>query len=170
MSEDDEYEEEEDDEYDEEEEEQEEERRPVVSFTTYDDGSYSVTRYEHEEEPQCFVATACYGSALDQHVVFLRQFRDTEVMRTRIGKNFMRFFNALYYSFSPSLASFLARHRIPKLVTRHVIVAPTIHLLRLSRYLAKPLSNVSPEASVVVTGIIFVLGYVLVGWALLLPS
>jgi hypothetical protein len=168
LSEDDEYDEEEDDEYDEEEEEQEEERRPVASFTTYDDGSYSVTRYEYEEEPQCFVATACYGSALDQHVVFLRQFRDTEVMRTRIGKNFMRFFNALYYSFSPSLASFLARHRIPKLVTRYVIVAPTIHLLRLSRYLAKPLSNASPEASVVVTGMIFVLGYALVAWALLL--
>jgi hypothetical protein len=169
----------ENDEYDKEEEEQEEdEERSVVQEITdyedgkttylYDNGTYETVYHEAEQPSDCFVATACYGSALDQHVVFLRRFRDTEVMRTCIGKNFMRFFNALYYSFSPSLAFFLACYRIPKLVVRYTMVAPTIHLLRLSRYLAKPLSNVSPEASVVVTGIIFVLGYVLAAWALLL--
>jgi len=157
----------EDDEYEEEEEQEEEERRPVVSFTTYDDGSYSVTRYEYEDESQCFVATACYGSALDQHVAFLRQFRDFEVMRTCIGRNFMRLFNSFYYSFSPSLASFIRHHRGAKLVVRYAVVAPTIHFLRISRYLMKPLSKVSREASIVGTGLTFVLMWFILAWILL---
>jgi hypothetical protein len=171
------YEEDEDEEEEEEEQEDEdeeqEERRVVKEITDYETGKttylYDDGTYEdvyHDEEPsECFVVTACYGSALDKHVIFLRQFRDLEVMRTRVGRNFMLFFNALYYSFSPNLASFLARHRIPKLVTRCVIVAPTIHLLRLSRYLAKPLSNISREASVLATGMIFVLGCLIIAWA-----
>jgi len=178
LSEDEEWEEEdgyeEEQEHEEEEEEaqekEEEERRPVVSFTTYDDGSYSVTRYEYEEEPQCFVATACYGSALDQHVVFLRQFRDFEVMRTRVGRNFMRLFNVFYYSFSPIVASFIARHRIPRLAARYAVVAPTIHLLRLSRYVAKPLNRISYEASVGATGVTFALICVVFVWAVLMLS
>lgn len=161
MSEDDEYEEEE------EQEEEEEERRPVVSFTTYDDGSYSVTRYEYEDEPQCFVATACYGSSLDQHVAFLRRFRDSEVMRTRVGRSFMKLFNAFYYSFSPSLASFLRCHQGAKLMARYTVVAPTIHLLRISRYLMRPLSKISREASVAGTGLVFVLTCCIITWIML---
>jgi hypothetical protein len=165
----DEYEDEEEEEPEWEEDEEEEERRPVVSFTTYDDGSYSVTHYAHEDErgPGCFVATACYGSALDEHVAFLRRFRDSEVMETNIGRAFMRMFNSLYYSFSPSLASYLRRHRGAKLLVRYVVVAPTIHLLRLSRYLTRPISKVFREASIAAMGFVFVLIWFVVGWVLL---
>jgi hypothetical protein len=158
--------EEEESEY-EEEGEEEEEPRPVMSFTTYDDGSYSVTRYDYEGESQCFVATACYGSALDEHVVFLRRFRDSEVMRTSIGRGFMRMFNAVYYSFSPSLASYLRCHLGAKLVVRYVVVAPIIHLLRLSRCLTRPMSKMSREASTAATGLVFVLTWFIIGWTLL---
>jgi hypothetical protein len=159
-------------------EDKEEEGKSVVKEITdyeegkttylYDDGTYEVVHHEDEQGSDCFVATACYGSALDEHVVFLRRFRDCEVMETNIGRCFMGMFNALYYSFSPSLASYLRRHQGAKILVRYAMVAPTIHLLRLSRYLAKPLSKVSPEASVVITGTISVLGYALVAWALLL--
>jgi hypothetical protein len=165
-SEEDEY--EEDYEEDESDGEEGEERRPVTSFTTYDDGSYSVTRYEYEDEQEsdCFVATACYGSALDEHVMFLRRFRDREVMETNIGRGFMRMFNALYYSFSPSLASYLRRHQGAKIMVRYAVVAPTIHLLRLSRYITKPMSKVSREASIAATGSTFVLMWFIIGWIL----
>jgi len=179
LSEDDEYEEEEDG-YEEEvdEREQDEEGKSVVKEITdyeegkttylYDDRTYETVYHQDEEQSNCFVATACYGSTLDKHVVFLREFRDFEVMRTRVGRNFMRFFDVRYYSFSPSLASFIARHRISKLIARDTMVAPTIHLLRVSRYLAKPLSKVSPELSVGATGVIFAVFLGVVVWAVLL--
>ena len=178
MSENEEYEEEEDGCEEVGEGEQEEESKSVVKEITdyeegkttylYDDGTYETVYHQAEEHSDCFVATACYGSALDKHVVFLREFRDLEVMRTRVGRSFMRFFDVLYYSFSPSLASFIARHRISKLIARDTIVAPTIHLLRVSRYLAKPLNKVSPELSVGATGVIFAVFLGVVVWALLL--
>jgi hypothetical protein len=170
----------EDDEYDEEEEEREEqdseESRSVVKEITdyeegkttylYDDGTYEVVHHEDEQESDCFVATACYGSALDEHVVFLRRFRDCEVMETNIGRCFMRTFDALYYSFSPSLASYLKRHQNAKIIVRYAVVAPTIHLLRLSRYITKPVSKVSREASIAATGSTFVLMWFIIGWIL----
>jgi hypothetical protein len=180
LTEDDEY--VEDDEYDEEQEEEEEpeyqeeeEQRSVVrEITDYEQGKttylYDNGTYEdvyHEEPSDCFLATACYGSALDQHVVFLRRFRDLEVMRTRVGRNFMQFFNTIYYSFSPTLASYLRRHRAAKLVMRYAAVAPIIYLLRLSRDATNPISRVSREARIVTTGAAFVIGLSIIGWVLL---
>ncbi len=54
----------------------------------------------------CFIATAAYGSALEPHVVALRQFRDRYLQRTAIGRAFIRF----YYRHSPPLAAFIAAH------------------------------------------------------------
>ena len=158
------------------EEQDSEESRSVVKEITdyeegkttylYDDGTYEVVHHEDEQESDCFVATACYGSALDEHVVFLRRYRDCEVMETNIGRCFMGMFNALYYSFSPSLASYLRCHQGAKIMVRYAMVAPTIHLLRLSRYLAKPMGKVSREASIAATGSAFVLMCFIIGWIL----
>jgi hypothetical protein len=48
----------------------------------------------------CFIATAAYGSLLDAHVNLLREFRDTYLMDSKVG----RLFVATYYHFSPPLA------------------------------------------------------------------
>nr|MDO8134680.1 CFI-box-CTERM domain-containing protein [Candidatus Njordarchaeum guaymaensis] len=56
----------------------------------------------------CLVATATYGSELSPEVQFLRGFRDRTVLSTFAGSEFMKAFNAWYYSFSPSVASFIA--------------------------------------------------------------
>jgi hypothetical protein len=164
-------------EYDGEPEEEEDEGRSVVQEITdyedgkttylYDDGTYETVYHEAEQQSDCFVATACYGSALDQQVVFLRRFRDTEVMKTRIGKNFMRLFNSFYYSFSPSLASFITCHANARLIVRGIIVAPMIHLLRVSCYLMRSLTRLSREASVLGTGVLFVLVSLCGIWAVL---
>jgi hypothetical protein len=143
-----------DEEYeDEEDEEEEEQERSIVKEITdyeegkttylYDNGTYEVVYHETEEASECLVATACYGSALDEQVLFLRRFRDIEVMGTIIGRNFMRLFNTIYYYFSPTLASFIAHHRRARLAVRYAAVGPMIHLLRLSCYLTGPLSKVS---------------------------
>ena len=54
----------------------------------------------------CFIATAAYGSALEPHVVALRQFRDEYLRRSVLGRAFIRF----YYRYSPPVAAVIARH------------------------------------------------------------
>ncbi|MEK7493747.1 MAG: CFI-box-CTERM domain-containing protein [Patescibacteria group bacterium] len=54
----------------------------------------------------CFIATAAYGSYLDQHVVTLRKFRDDHLLTNRPGRAFV----AVYYYTAPPIADFIARH------------------------------------------------------------
>jgi len=52
----------------------------------------------------CLIASAAYGSELAPQIQILREFRDRTVMVTFVGTQFMRVFNAFYYSFSPAVA------------------------------------------------------------------
>jgi predicted RNA-binding Zn-ribbon protein involved in translation (DUF1610 family) len=113
---------------------------------TYKDGRvYCPVHY-----PKCFIATACYGSALEAPVKFLREFRDNEVMNTKIGKQFMRGFNKVYYSFSPTVARFIERHRYARVFIRTLFVAPLIWILKLSERVTHPIHN--KEARIFATG------------------
>jgi hypothetical protein len=62
----------------------------------------------------CFIATAAYGSAMESHVMILREFRDLYLMRTSVGRGLIK----LYYEYSPALANVIANHGTLKLVTR----------------------------------------------------
>ena len=53
----------------------------------------------------CFIATATYGSELSPEVQFLRNFRQTAFINSFTGTQFVNWFNTVYYSFSPSVAS-----------------------------------------------------------------
>ena len=52
----------------------------------------------------CLIATATFGSELSDEVQSLRELRDTKILKTKIGSNFMDSFNNFYYSFSPFVA------------------------------------------------------------------
>ncbi len=52
----------------------------------------------------CLVATATYGSELAPQVQALREIRDDTLLSTQSGMLFMSGFNAIYYSFSPTIA------------------------------------------------------------------
>jgi uncharacterized repeat protein (TIGR01451 family) len=69
----------------------------------------------------CFIATAAYGSALEPHVVALRQFRDRHLQRTELGRAFIRF----YYRHSPPLAAFIAAHTSSRFGVR-VLLTPIV--------------------------------------------
>jgi len=54
----------------------------------------------------CFIATAAYGSLMEPHVKILRDFRDRFLLGSSVGDSFVRH----YYTYSPPIADFIARH------------------------------------------------------------
>ncbi len=59
---------------------------------------------DDKEKESCLIATAAYGTELAPQVQFLREIRDNTVLTTQSGMTFMTGFNALYYSFAPTVA------------------------------------------------------------------
>lgn len=75
---------------------------------------------------ECFIATACYGSANAAQVVYLRAFRDHVLLRHATGHAFVRF----YYAVSPPIADALRPRPLARALVRGGLLAPTIALLR----------------------------------------
>ena len=112
------------------------------------------------EEGHCIIATVTYGSELAPEVQFLRGFRDNIVLSTFAGGQFMRVFNAWYYSFSPSVAGFIASNPAVKTVMKGVLY-PLVGILHLSS-MAYSAFSFSPEFGVVMAGLVasFLIGVV----------
>jgi hypothetical protein len=54
----------------------------------------------------CFIATAAYGSPMEEHVKILRDFRDRFLLTNSAGKVFVD----IYYAYSPFIADFITEH------------------------------------------------------------
>jgi len=102
--------------------------------------------------PLCIIATATYGSELSPEVQFLRSFRDQQVKSTFAGDQFMVAFNAWYYSFSPSVAQFIASNNFARAVMK-ALLYPLIGILHLAAMTYNAFSF-SHELGVVMAGII----------------
>ena len=100
----------------------------------------------------CLVATATYGSELSPEVQFLRGFRDRQVLSTFAGSEFMKAFNAWYYSFSPSVASFIADNPTVRAAMK-VLLYPLVGILHLSAS-AYAVFNFNPEFAVCIAGLL----------------
>ena len=100
----------------------------------------------------CLVATATYGSELSPEVQFLRGFRDQQVLSTFAGSEFMKAFNAWYYSFSPSVASFIANNPTVRSAMK-ILLYPLVGILHLSAS-AYAVFNFNPELAVCVAGLV----------------
>jgi hypothetical protein len=101
---------------------------------------------------QCIIATAAFGSAMAPEVQLLREFRDNQVQHTFAGASFMQVFNAGYYSFSPTVAKFIAKDDSMRAATR-VLIYPLLDILRIGSrtYLA---FDFVPEFAILVCGIL----------------
>jgi len=102
--------------------------------------------------PKCVIATATFGSEVSPAVQFLRNFRDRLVLSTTAGSAFMQVFNAWYYSFSPSVAQFIASND-PIRAPIRVMLYPLLGVLGLGS-LVYSLFSATPEFAIVVAGLV----------------
>jgi len=96
------------------------------------------------EHDKCVVATATYGSELSDEVQLLRGFRDNIVMRSFLGRSFMRAFNKFYYSWSPAVASAIEENKGLRAFMR-AFLYPIIYTLRICQKLFEPLARANIE-------------------------
>jgi len=117
----------------------------------------------------CFIATATYGSELSPEVQLLRNFRDNSLAKTKSGSSFLIVFNTWYYSFSPSVASYIAAHEGLRTGMK-VILYPLVAFLYVAAALYSRLSPV-PELATIMSGLVAssLIGafYVGIPWGLL---
>ena len=66
-------------------------------------------------EKLCFIATAAYGSSMDEDVKLLKGFRDRFLLTNTAGKIFVD----LYYKYSPPIAEFISGHETARTVVRY---------------------------------------------------
>ena len=62
------------------------------------------TQESTTSEGGCLIATATYGSEMAPQVQQLRELRGNQLLQTESGTAFMKTFNDVYYSFSPTIA------------------------------------------------------------------
>ena len=92
----------------------------------------------------CFIATAAYGSPVHPHLDILRDFRDKYLIPNGFGRKLVE----LYYRYSPSIADFIAEHKLLKAAVR-INLIPVIAFSSL-------MMNLGPAAAAVV--LVFMLG------------
>ena len=99
----------------------------------------------------CLIATAAYGSELAPQVQQLRELRDTQLLQTESGKSFMRSFNDLYYSFSPTIADYERENPLFKEAVK-IMITPIISSLSILNYV-----DIDSEVNVLGYGISLIL-------------
>jgi hypothetical protein len=102
--------------------------------------------------PQCLIATATYGTPLAPEVQLLRNFRDNSLMNTKAGSSFMIAFNSLYYSFSPTVASYLQEHWVERKAMKGALY-PLIGILWLTSVTFNEFGSY-PEMATLISGLL----------------
>jgi hypothetical protein len=102
--------------------------------------------------PNCVIATATFGSEASPAVQFLRGFRDNLALKTHAGSAFMQVFNAWYYSFSPSVAQFIASND-PIRAPIRVLLYPLLGILEVSAF-TYSIFSASPEFAIAIAGLV----------------
>ena len=81
----------------------------------------------------CLIATATFDSELAPQVQKLREIRDSKLLQTESGSQFMGSFNQFYYSFSPYIADYERENLVFKEMVK-IGITPMIATLSLMDY------------------------------------
>ncbi len=93
----------------------------------------------------CLIATATYGSELAPQVQLLREIRDNQLLNTESGSAFMKTFNDMYYTFSPTIADWERESPIFKEIVKAGLT-PMLYTLSI-------MENANSESEVLSIGI-----------------
>jgi hypothetical protein len=86
-------------------------------------GDYSITaNFVAAPSGGCFIATAAYGTPTAEQIDVLREFRDTVLLESTTGSQFV----ALYYQLSPPVADFIAGNELLRTLVREFLVDPIV--------------------------------------------
>jgi hypothetical protein len=124
----------------------------TLTATSNTGDSASATFSVTKPSTTCIIATATFGSEASPAVQFLRNFRDGLVLSTKAGSAFMEVFNAWYYSFSPTVASYITAND-PLRAPIRVILYPLLGVLGISTATYSLFSG-APEFAVVMAGLV----------------
>jgi streptogramin lyase len=115
-------------------------------------GSGTATTTSTPGGPSCLIATATYGSELSPEVQLLRSFRDNSILKTSAGSGFMIAFNTWYYSFSPSVASYVGSHGVERAIMK-VLLYPAVGIMSISSSVFSA-TSAFPELAAVLSGLL----------------
>jgi len=92
----------------------------------------------------CLIATATYGSAMAPQVQELRELRDGTILKTASGSALMTGFNAVYYTFSPTIADWENQNPVFKEAVK-ITITPLLSTLSILKYV-----DINSEAEMLV--------------------
>ncbi len=78
----------------------------------------------------CIIATTTMGSANHEMVLYLQNLRTSIQTSSDYGARFIHTINAIYYSFSPQIATILSKDDAAKKLVRTLVVRPTVRIIR----------------------------------------
>lgn len=129
-----------------------------------DEAAFARGRQRLASGSDCLIVTATFGSPMASEVQLVREFRDSTIRQDYLGSRYVTALNALYYSFSPSVARAIEENPSVKPVMR-VVLAPLLAIVLLSKEVYALLSF-SPG---IATFVFIIIGGALVGLAYVLP-
>lgn len=82
-----------------------------------------------EENPDCFIATAAYGTGSAVEIDELRRFRDEVLLLSEAGRDYVDF----YYAASPPVAAYIAEREWLRTLVRELLVDPIVDVVGAAR-------------------------------------
>jgi hypothetical protein len=112
--------------------------KPIVKTPpvtkAYELPKYEVPKYQAPKTTQqpkntsgsCYIATLCYDDFYADEVCSFRDFRDTTLSKTKLGRHFI----AKYYVFAPKLTAKLENQKTLNRVIKHLILNPLLTIIK----------------------------------------
>jgi hypothetical protein len=103
--------------------------------------------------PECFIATAAYGTPMAEEVQILRDFRDEYLLTNPLGRAFVDF----YYRVSPPMAEFIAEHPSLKPIVRAGLLPVVV--------MSTVVVNTTPAEKLAIVGLLALVSVAVAIWA-----
>lgn len=102
---------------------------PKYEIPKYEIPKYQVpktTQQPKNTSGSCYLATLCYEDSYADEVCSFRNFRDSTLSKTLLGRHFI----AKYYQFAPKLTVKLENHKALNKVIKHLILNPLLMIIK----------------------------------------